>query len=197
MSKRAGFACCPEACPGAYSPAVYNDLTLAHYLLHGFMEEDRRGVPHWKFFDREGIDEKEARRALARLLRSDQPIQHELRVMLARLVDPDDYQWAPGNALAAARAGAMEAYCADDLAQHQKIKLGFRGREQRWPLGKKSFLEREVAQRVKGGATVEGAIGEVAEKFGVSEGIVKKYWDDLAWIRGKRGSSLMVYFEQL
>jgi hypothetical protein len=189
MSKRAGFVCCPNRRPGAYSPAAYNDLTLAHYLLHGFMEEGRRGVPHWKFFDREGIDEKEARRALARLLRSDQPIQHELRVMLARLIDPDDYQWAPADVLAAVRAGALETYSADGLAQHQKIKFGFRGRKQRRPLGKKSFLERKVAQRVKGGATVEAAIGEVAEKFGVSEGIVKKYWDDLAWIRGKRGSS--------
>ena len=61
---------------------VNDDLTLARVLLDGFI----RGDNGQQYLD----NEREARRALVRLLRSDTPLDRDVRDGLAALFDPDN-----------------------------------------------------------------------------------------------------------
>jgi hypothetical protein len=64
------------------------DLQLARVLLAGFVEEDRRGNRRTKYLEKGSHDEMEARQAIGRLLRSNRPLDRQLRGELADLFDP-------------------------------------------------------------------------------------------------------------
>jgi hypothetical protein len=67
----------------------YQDRLAAYAYLGGFMEYDKRGVPKTRYCTQDSREEKDCRAALARVLRSRDPLDHQLREMLAQLFEPD------------------------------------------------------------------------------------------------------------
>jgi hypothetical protein len=65
-----------------------SDLQLARTLLNGFVDEVRQR-PETRYLVKGCAEEVEARRAIARLLRSNYPLDRQLREHLADLFDPD------------------------------------------------------------------------------------------------------------
>ena len=61
------------------------DYTLVNVLLTGFTDFDERGLPAKKYVH----DDSEARQAIARLLRNDEPLPAQLRECLAALFEPE------------------------------------------------------------------------------------------------------------
>jgi hypothetical protein len=69
-----------------YNRSELQDLQSAYMLLAGDFVRDQKGLPTRSYL--KGNSEIEARRALARLLRSQKPLDSSLRQMLASLFDP-------------------------------------------------------------------------------------------------------------
>jgi hypothetical protein len=69
-----------------YDRDELEDLKLAIGLLAGFSKRIEDGLPTWQYF--KGECEIEPRRALARLLRNQKPLDSLVRCLLAALFDP-------------------------------------------------------------------------------------------------------------
>ena len=65
-----------------------SDLQLARMLLGGYCDQDRRGRLRSRYLKEGSQEEVDARRAIARLLRSNAPLDRQLRTGLAGLFDP-------------------------------------------------------------------------------------------------------------
>jgi hypothetical protein len=70
-----------------------SDLNLARALLDGFVEQNSGGRLRTKYLKKGSPKELEARRALAKLLRSDSPLDRGIRTNLAALFDPAPPAW--------------------------------------------------------------------------------------------------------
>jgi hypothetical protein len=68
---------------------TYQDLLAAYSYLGGFLVHDDRGVPKRRYHKPDSREEKDCRAALARVLQSCEPLDHQLRKMLAELFEPD------------------------------------------------------------------------------------------------------------
>jgi hypothetical protein len=66
-----------------------SDETLIRVLLHGFVALDKNGLPRQEYLKPGGEEERTARAALARHLRSDAQLSREQRDQLAKLLDVD------------------------------------------------------------------------------------------------------------
>jgi hypothetical protein len=165
---RRGFRCCPAP------TAQADDIQLAHYLLHGYVENNARGLPQRIYLE----DDGEARRALARLLRSELPLERAIRIMLARLIDPDKYQQVTNpQALGISRGSDEELnlYAVDHIVRERRITFTFRSRVQREAVDSE-VIGKAVADHRDANKTFEEAVSVVAADFEMSEGAVKKKW---------------------
>lgn len=126
-------------------------LMLAKVLLGGYLDHDKHGLLHKKYL----TDETQARRSIASLLRSESPLDPDLRDKLAALFDP-----APDT------HGAID----------RKLIFAHRGRGARKKLERTSSIAWHVWGLVTRGLTADAAIQSAAGQFEVDERNVKKMW---------------------
>ena len=140
-----------------------SDLTLARVLLDGYVEEDHRGRRRSKYFKRGSRDELDARRAIARLLRSKNPLERQLRDNLAGLFDPDPPE-----------------------SEQRKIEIVFQSQGRYRDYVRKTQIAYHVWGEVSAGRKIVAAINSAVEKFEVSEELVKQIWGRYRRVYGPR-----------
>jgi len=154
-TKRAPTASRGEADAVAIPPSVLampgSDVQLATMLLIGFVDSERRRLST-KYLEKGCAEEVKARRAIARLLRSNHPLRL-LRVHLADLFDPDL---------------ASEA---------RTIEFVFRRQGTPTDHIRNTHIAQYVWRQVKRGVRVTKAQRNAANRFALSEGAIKKIWD--------------------
>ncbi|WFU37600.1 hypothetical protein QA640_24340 [Bradyrhizobium sp. CB82] len=123
-------------------------------LICGRAAQDRHGLPT-RIYLKEGSPEYlEARRALARMLRSSTPLDLGLRCILADLIDPDR----------------------DEVER----TIGFKNRRE----GKRSNAEAEkmvaefIAARLQKGDQVKRAMSMAGERFGIKRSRLHEIWHE-------------------
>jgi hypothetical protein len=127
-----------------------SDLQLARKLLDGFIEE-RHGTLRTKYLESGDFLELQARTAIARLLRSKGPLDAQLRWHLANLFDPAA-DW-----------------------QRRKIEFVPRSRKKTDHV-RNSHIASHIWDEVEDGGRVTAAVMSAAEKFALSDDMVKKIW---------------------
>jgi hypothetical protein len=121
-------------------------------LICGRRVQDKHGLPTRTYLKEGSQEELEARRALARILRSSKPLDLGLRCILADMIDPDR----------------------DEVER----TIRFKNRRE----GKRSNAEAEktvaeyVAAQIEGGGKVEFAVMKAIEKFGLKRTRVLEIW---------------------
>jgi hypothetical protein len=130
-------------------------LILARVLLGGFIKEDKRGLPHKKYLIKNSADEQEALATLASILRSRDPLDRDLRDMLAALFDPK-----PGT----------------HPVVERKIVFAHRTKGRRKNRAANTAIAWHVWREHKKGHTVRAAIESAVVRYGLDETTVKKLW---------------------
>ena len=165
-TKRAPTASRDEPDALAVPPSVYampgSDLQLAWMLLGGYVDVDHRGRRRSRYLKEGSQEEVDARRAIARLLRSNGPLDRQLRTALAGLFDPDP-AW-----------------------EQRKITIGSRRRGRRVDYISNTQIAYHVWGEVMAGRKVVAAINSAVEKFGVSEELVKQICGRYRRVHGPR-----------
>ncbi len=133
---------------------AHQDRELILRLLRGVEDFDAGGWPILRYPEAGSIEEHTAREALARLLRSNIPLDHSIRGALANLIDPDSF------------------LIGHRTRQIQIKTVGKKGRAD----GKRYVLAEEVWQALRKGSTVEAAQAEIAEKYRIHEKTVMNAW---------------------
>jgi hypothetical protein len=129
------------------------DLPTARALLEGFLKKDKCGRLRQRYLRAGSQDEADARRALAKLLRSNGELDRGLRDSLANLFEPDPPAWEQRKInIVNRRRGKL----ADCVAATQVLK--------------------HMAGTLSGGSGVNDAIASAADKFSMSDEMVKRIW---------------------
>lgn len=152
---------------------VSDDLTLARVLLEGFIGNDEQ-----KYLD----DERKARRALVRLLRSDAPLARDVRDALAALFDPDNELRIPMTGVIPGECQLPSGFTPND----RKLAFQFRSRQRRPDHVRNTAIAQHVHDGIASGLTEEKAAGTTAEKFGLSVDAVKRIWSGFRTARELR-----------
>jgi hypothetical protein len=135
---------------GQRSPT--RDQQLVIQLLCGHIVRNKHQVPHTVYLKDGSPEEQEARRALARILRTSLPLDLGLRFLIADLIDPDR----------------------DEI--DRRIRFGHRRK------GKPSnaLAEKEIAEfiwsQVRSGVKTEEAVFQAAERFGLERTRIFEIW---------------------
>jgi hypothetical protein len=146
-----------------------SDLELAVHLLHGRIEEDAGGRFRWVYLEEGTARERDARRALAKLLRSKDPLDEQIRYWLAGLFDPQaigleqrkiSFTYRNWNRPTDHAAGIHVFIYINDLINFAAKKYGAKA----------------------------AAIKAAATKFSISEEKAKRYWLDYSRVYGLRSS---------
>jgi hypothetical protein len=132
---------------------MQTDFEFAKALLDGIVEPDRRDRLRLRYLKEGSPDELHARRALSKLLRSDEGLDRRLRESLAELLDSTPPPW-----------------------QQRKLLFAFRRRGRKTDPYANTQIFVEVATAVKSGSTVTAAITDTAQKYQISEELVKELW---------------------
>jgi hypothetical protein len=131
----------------------HSDLPSARALLDGFVKKDKRGRLRHEYLATGSRDEADGRRVLAKLLRGDGVLDRGLRDSLANLFDPDPPAWERRQInIVNRRRGKL----ADHVAATQVLK--------------------HMADIIRGGSGVNDAIASAADKFSMSDEMVKRIW---------------------
>ena len=134
----------------------YQDLLAAYSYLGGFTKHDKRGVPRQRYCKQDLREEKDCRAALARVLRSRDPLDHQLREMLAQLFEPD-----PGP---------------ETIWGIRKLTISFRANRRPRDHNANTHMAWFIWERVKSGANVESAIQEAMDQFEISRERAYDLW---------------------
>jgi len=138
-----------------------SDLLLARILLEGSVERDARGKLRTKYLKEGSREERDARRALASLLRSDVPLDGQLRTSLAHLLDPDPPAWQQRIICFAKRGPGKPR---DHVANTQ--------------------IYEHTRNALNSGTKITAAIAYTAEKFDISQERVKRVWAEYRRVYG-------------
>jgi len=128
-----------------------SDLPSARALLDGFVKQDSRGRLRQTYLRAGTREEKDARRALANLLRTDGNLDRGLRDSLANLFEPDP-------------------------PVQRKIQIVNRGRGKLVDHVAATQVVKHMADEIRGGSGVNAAIASAADKFSMSDEMVKRIW---------------------
>jgi len=131
----------------------YQRSLCGAYLI-GLIDGDAKGLLRKKYFRPNSKEEREARETLAFLLRSPQPLDRELRVMLAALFDPQ--QGEPYG--------------------DREIRFVRRSRGRAPEHLANSLIVRHVWDLVKAGKSVSEGIASAVARFDLDESTVMKLW---------------------
>jgi hypothetical protein len=131
---------------------VTADQERINALLCGRLARDRRGLPHTIYLKHNSAEEKEARRALARYLRTSLPLDLGVRFVLGDLIDPD----------------------LDDVERIIRFEHRRKGKRSN-PLAENEIAE-FVWSQAENGARIKTAIGDAAKKFDRGDHRVRAIW---------------------
>jgi len=121
-------------------------------LLCGHTVQDQRDLAQQVYLEEGSAEELEARRALARELRTSIPLNLGLRFLLAELIDPD---------------------C--DAAE-RRIRFDRRREGKRSNAQAEKKIAEFIWARVQGGAQVKGAVSDAEVKFKLGQKRIKEIW---------------------
>lgn len=144
------------------------DSILALTLLDGFIQNNENGLPEQHYLAE--TKEDEGRRALARLLRSDAPLDRHIRHTLAALFEPNDVTDEHGRPW-------------PYVPNSRQLKFEFRSKKRRPDHVRNSAIAQYVNSRIKGDDSVEKTIANAAEKFDLSEDTIKTIWRKYRWAK--------------
>jgi hypothetical protein len=130
-----------------------HDEQLSCVLLGGFIKDDKRGLPRVHYLS--GKDESEARKAIAKLLRSEKPLSRQLRDMLASAFDPT---FEP------------------NLLDGRQIYFRFAAVGRRRDHAANTAIAYHIYKAVKEGATVEVAVGKAIDQFEITREFAMRVW---------------------
>jgi len=130
-----------------------SDLQLARMLLGGYTDQNRRGRRRSRYLKEGSQQEVDARRAIARLLRSNGLLDRQLRTNLADLFEPSPPAW-----------------------EQRKIRIVSRRRGRPIDHISNTQIAEHVWEQVRAGAKVTAAIESAADEFGVEPETVTKIW---------------------
>jgi len=134
------------------------DLIEAMVFLGGFTEYDKRGVPRHRYYKPDSPQDKHCREALARVLRSSQPLGRQLRDMLASAIDPEP------------NPTTFPSWSARELVFKK------RGKGAPPDPGAKNHIADFIWQEAKAGKGVEKAVEAAQDRFNLSREAVYDIW---------------------
>jgi hypothetical protein len=121
-------------------------------LLSGRVVRNKRGLPQVVYLKEGSAEELEARRALARVLRTSKPLDLGLRFCIADLIDPDN----------------------DGDGRRIRFEQSRKGKPSN------ALAEREVAKsiwlQVQAGVKTESAIKSATQEFGLQRSRILEIW---------------------
>jgi hypothetical protein len=132
------------------------DSRQGQVYLGGYLTFDKRGIPRHRYYPERSDDSNYCRAALARVLRSDRPVDRQLRDMLADLFEPIEPLKSPWGS--------------------RKLTAGFRNPVKPRDAHANTHMAWFVWQRVANGAGAESAILEAIEAFKVSRKRMYDLW---------------------
>ena len=141
------------AVPSSVRAMPGSDLQLARMLLGGYTHQNRRGRRRSRYLKEGSQQEVDARRAIARLLRSNGLLDRQLRTNLADLFEPSPPAW-----------------------EQRKIRIVSRRRGRPIDHISNTQIAEHVWEQVRAGAKVTAAIESAADEFGVEPETVTKIW---------------------
>lgn len=141
------------AVPSSVRAMPGSDLQLARMLLGGYTHQNRRGRRRSRYLKEGSQQEVDARRAIARLLRSNGLLDRQLRTNLADLFEPSPPAW-----------------------EQRKIRIVSRRRGRPIDHISNTQIAEHVWEQVGAGAKVTAAIESAADEFGVEPETVTKIW---------------------
>jgi hypothetical protein len=154
-------------------------VAAAYALLAGIAEHDEHRLPNQKYLEALSPEERAARRALAMLLASDNPLDSLIRRLLAGLFDPTfEFSTRPKgkNAKAVERRLEFTQPSRRAVEHNRRLQIGF----ELWcAMGKPKIGA--VPKR----GTKASAIGKLVEKYGIDEKTIRdayKYATRTLWI---------------
>jgi len=153
------------------------DLRHAYGLLGGISERGPDGLPTRRYMLDGSPEEIAARKALARLLRSQGPLDGLVRQLLAGLFDPTPFKYFTKGPLSDKEAQESRA---DRQIRFKKI--GRRNRED----DRRFKLASDIWENAKEYGSVESAVVATAAKYNISESAVWKAWKQFkakSWAR--------------
>ena len=133
------------------------DSRQGRVYLGGYLTFDKRGIPRHRYYPERSDDSNYCRAALARVLRSDRPVDRQLRDMLADLFEPIEPLKSPWGS--------------------RKLTAGFRNPVRPRDHDANSHMAWFIWQRaVANGGKVETAIKEAMTKFEFSRERMYELW---------------------
>ena len=141
------------AVPSSVRAMPGSDLQLARMLLGGYTHQNRRGRRRSRYLKEGSQQEVDARRAIARLLRSNGLLDRQLRTNLADLFEPSPPAW-----------------------EQRKIRIVSRRRGRPIDHISNTQIAEHVWEQVGAGAKVTAAIESAADEFGVEPETITKIW---------------------
>jgi hypothetical protein len=132
------------------------DARAASVYLGGYLVYDKRGVPRKRYYPERSKDSDYCRQALARVLRSERPLDRQLRDMLADMFEPGERRESPWGS--------------------RKLKAGFRNPVKPRDANANTHMARFVWRRAAEGVGVEGAIQEAVDTFEVTRERMYDLW---------------------
>jgi hypothetical protein len=122
-------------------------------LLCGRTVQDKHGLPQQVYLKEGSTEELEARRALARELRTSIPLNLSLRFAIAELIDPD----------------------CDEVERRIRFDRRREGRPSSNALAEKQIAE-FIFARVQAGVKTESVIASAVKKFGLVRSRIFEIW---------------------
>jgi hypothetical protein len=132
------------------------DSRQGQVYLGGYLTFDKRGIPRHRYYPERSDDSNYCRAALARVLRSDRPVDRQLRDMLADLFEPIEPLKSPWGS--------------------RKLTAGFRNPVKPRDATANTHMAWFVWKRVSGRVGVEGAIQEAMNTFKVTRERMYDLW---------------------
>jgi hypothetical protein len=132
------------------------DTRSGRAYLGGYLETDKRGIPRHRYYPERSDDSDYCRAALARVLRSDRPVDRQLRDMLADLFEPIETLKSPWGS--------------------RKLTAGFRNAVKPRDTHANTHMAWFVWKRASEGVGVEGAIREAVDTFDVTRERMYDLW---------------------
>lgn len=132
------------------------DVQLARVYLAGFIQTDKRGLPKTARYKTGSREEIECREAMARVLRTDRPLNRQLCEMLADMFDASENPRSPWPGL--------------------ELRIARRKSHRPRDNHRISAISYFVWERVKRGDGTEQAVAEAMQKFDLSRERVYQTW---------------------
>jgi hypothetical protein len=132
------------------------DTRLGYVYLAGFVSTDERGIPRKRYYPPRSKDSNVCRAALARVLRSDRPLDRQLRDMLADMFEPQEDPYRPFSS--------------------RELIAKSRSKHRHQDVFAISHMTRFMWERCRAGLSPEEAVKEAMDNFDISRVYAYRLW---------------------